>query len=388
MRRRDFGENEGLIAQPGLLLTLVAFIAVIGPLIFVHEFGHYLVGRWCGVHAEAFSIGFGRELAAWTDRRGTRWRLAMLPLGGYVRFQGDMNAASQPDPKWLEMSPRERARSFPAKPVWQRALIVAAGPAINFLFAILILSAFVLAYGESRTPSVAGVVLPGSVAQKVGIRSGDHILSFNGRPVETYDDMATFTRMRAGEAVTIILERGGGRLEKQAVIGTAVERDRFGTEYKVGRLGIGPGTPVVRKVGLTEAPVVATHMTVGIVRTMVETIGQIVSGRRSVKDLGGPLKIAQVSGQAATLGFQSFLFFMALISINLGFINLLPIPMLDGGHLLFYGIEAIQRKPVSPQVQEWAFRSGLALLLTTMLIATFNDLSSFGVWKGLSRLIG
>ena len=377
-----------MIQNPGFLLTVLAFVAVIGPLVFVHELGHYLVGRWCGVKAEAFSIGFGPEIAAWVDRRGTRWRIGALPLGGYVRFKGDMNAASQADPAWLQLPAAERAESFPAKPLWQRAAIVAAGPFINFLFAILILAAFAFAHGESRTPAVAGQVQPGSAAAAAGIQPGDRIVSLNGREMATFDDIRLYAQIRAGEPVTILIDRAGQSIEKQGRVGAVQERDGFGNSYRIGRLGIAPGEPVIEPVPLWRAPIVAIKQTGQIIRTMVETLGQIVGGGRSVRELGGPLKIAEVSGQAATLGLESFVFFMALISINLGFINLLPIPMLDGGHLLFYGVEAVQRRPVSPRVQEWAYRSGLAVLLAMMMLVTFNDLSSFGLWERLSGLIG
>jgi regulator of sigma E protease len=377
-----------LIHNPGFLLTVIAFVAVIGPLVFVHELGHYLVGRWCGVKAEAFSIGFGPEIAAWVDRRGTRWRIGALPLGGYVRFKGDMNAASQVDPRWLEMPAAERAQSFPAKPLWQRAAIVAAGPAINFLFAILILATFAFVHGESRTPAIAGQVQAGSAAAAAGIVAGDRIVSLNGREMATFDDIRLFAQIRPGEPVAIVIERKGRLIDKQGRVGAVQEDDGFGNKFRIGRLGIAPGEPVIEPVSLARAPVVAIQRTGQIIRTMVETLGQIVGGGRSVRELGGPLKIAEVSGQAATLGLESFVFFMALISINLGFINLLPIPMLDGGHLLFYGVEAIQRRPVSPQVQEWAYRSGLAVLLAMMVLVTFNDLSSFGLWERLSGLIG
>lgn len=377
-----------MIQNPGFLLTVLAFVAVIGPLVFVHELGHYLVGRWCGVKAEAFSIGFGPEIAAWVDKRGTRWRLGALPLGGYVRFKGDMNAASQTDPRWLELPANERAESFPAKPLWQRAAIVAAGPLINFLFAILILATFAFVHGESKTPAVAGQVQPGSAAAAAGIVTGDRIVSLNGREMATFDDIRLYAQIRPGEPVTILIERGGKQVERKGRIGSVEEGDGFGNKFRIGRLGIAPGDPVIEPVSLWRAPVVAIERTGQIIRTMVETLGQILGGGRSVKELGGPLKIAEVSGQAATLGLESFVFFMALISINLGFINLLPIPMLDGGHLLFYGLEAIQRRPVSARVQEWAYRSGMAVLLAMMVLVTFNDLSSFGLWERLSGLIG
>jgi regulator of sigma E protease len=365
-----------LIHNPGFLMTVLAFVAVIGPLVFVHELGHYLVGRWCGVKAEAFSIGFGPEIFAWVDRRGTRWRVAALPLGGYVRFKGDMNAASMTDPAWLEMSAKDRAESFPAKPLWQRAAIVAAGPAINFLFAILILGGFAVVHGESRTPAVAGIVQPGSIA------------SFNDRQMDTYNDMVMYTMYHPGEPVEILIDRAGQRIEIATTIGVVEEDDGFGGKARIGRIGIGAGKPVIERVSLWRAPAVAIDRVGDIIRNIIDTMGQILTGARSVKEMGGPLKIAQVSGQAATLGVESLVLLMAFVSINLGFINLLPIPMLDGGHLLFYGIEAVQRRPVSAQAQEWAYRSGLAVLMAMMLLVTFNDLSSFGLWKSLSGLIG
>jgi regulator of sigma E protease len=369
-------------------MTVLAFVAVIGPLVFVHELGHYLVGRWCGVKAETFSIGFGREIAAWVDKRGTRWRLAILPLGGYVKFKGDMSAAGGTDPAWLEMPASERAQSFPGKPVWQRAAIVAAGPIINFLFAILILGGFAIAYGENVTPPVASAVVSGSAAEKAGIRTGDRIVAIDGRETERFEQITQSVFHRPGETASVAVQRSGQTLILPVVIGARKEVDRFGNEYQLGMLGIRSGAPVVHDVSLIEAPVVAVRRTGAILRMMVETIGQMVTGRRPLDELGGPLKMAQLSGEQAGRGIQDFLFFMALISINLGFINLLPIPMLDGGHLLFYAIEAVQRRPVSPRVQEWAYRSGLAVLLTMMVLVTFNDLSSFGLWKSLSGLIG
>ncbi|NTS64463.1 RIP metalloprotease RseP [Sphingomonas sp. HHU CXW] len=377
-----------MIQTPGLLLTILAFALVIGPLVFIHELGHYLAGRWFGVKAEAFSIGFGREIAGWTDKRGTRWKLALLPLGGYVKFAGDMTAAGRSDPDWLLLPAEERARTFQAKPVWQRAIIVAAGPAVNFLLALLILAGFALAYGDARTPAVIGQAMPGTAAATAGLRAGDRIEALGGREVDTFEDMVRFVKIRAGERVRIDYVRAGQPKSVDAVIGTQEQRDRFGNEYKVGLLGIAPTDPVVRSVGLLEAPVVAVRRTGDILEMMVETIGQIVTGRRSVKELGGPLAIAKVSGEQITLGADAFVFLLALVSINLGFINLLPVPMLDGGHLLFYLIEAVRRKPVGPEAQEWAYRGGLAAVLALMMLVTFNDLGNFGLWRHLAGLIG
>ncbi|MHA6767953.1 RIP metalloprotease RseP [Sphingobium ummariense] len=377
-----------MIQNPGFLLTVLAFVAVIGPLVFVHELGHYLVGRWCGVKAEAFSIGFGPEVAAWVDRRSTRWRIGALPLGGYVRFKGDMNMASQTDPRWLEMSARDRAESFPSKSVWQRAAIVAAGPVVNFLFAILLLGGLAYWKGDVVSVPVIEAVAPASAAAKAGLRPGDRIVSIMERPIERFTDIAPIVSLRPEEVLPYVIERGGQRIEMSIAAGTRIEKDRFGNIYRLGQLGIMSGKIELRPISLWEIPVVGTRRTKEIFVSAMDGLGQIVTGRRSVSELGGPLKIADISGQAAMMGLAGFLTFMALISINLGFINLLPIPMLDGGHLLFYGIEAIQRRPVSMQVQEWAYRSGLAVLLAMMILVTVNDLSSFGLWQRLSGLIG
>ena len=369
-------------------MTILAFLAVIGPLVFVHEMGHYLVARWCGVKAETFSIGFGPELFAWVDRRGTRWRVAALPLGGYVRFAGDMNAVSQTDPAWLSLPAAERAQTFPAKPVWQRAAIVAAGPLINLVFAVLLLGGLAVANGEPVNDPVVGAVMKGSAAEAAGLQPGDRIIRIMGRDIDNFRDIASIVTLRPAELLPYVIEREGGRIDMNIAAGTRIEEDRFGNIYRIGQLGIAGGALRLEPVPVWKAPAVGFRQAVDLTRTAFDGMGQIFTGRRSVKELGGPLKIADISGQAAALGVSSFLFFMALISINLGLINLLPIPILDGGHLLFYGIEAVQRRPVSPAMQERAYRSGLALLLTLMLLVTFNDLGSFGLWKSLSGLIG
>ncbi|MCZ4343260.1 RIP metalloprotease RseP [Sphingomonadaceae bacterium G21617-S1] len=374
--------------HPGILFTVLAFLLVIGPLIFVHELGHYLAGRWCGVKADVFSIGFGREIAGYTDSRGTRWKLGWMPMGGYVKFAGDMNPASQPTPEWLALPPEERARTFQAKPVWQRFLIVFAGPLTNFLVAIGIFMAFFAAYGVPRTPSVLSAVMDGSPAAKAGLQPGDRVVAIAGRPVDTFDELADMIRFRPQERLQLDIERGSSRKSLFVVTAADVERDRFGNEFRKGTIGVMSGPQVIEPVSLLQLPVEATRQTIGIVRMMVDTLGQIITGRRSVKELGGPLKIAQVSGQQASLGLLNFVMLMALISINLGFINLLPIPMLDGGHLVFYLFEGIARRPVPERAMEWAFRSGLAVLLSFMIFVTLNDILSLGALKGLAGLIG
>ena len=369
--------------SPGIPLTILAFLLVIGPLVFVHELGHYLAARLFGIHAEAFAVGFGREVAGFTDRRGTRWKFGWLPLGGYVKFAGDMNPASQPDAAWLALPPAERARTFQSKPVWQRAIVVAAGPAINFLVALGILSAFAATYGERRTPPVAATVAAGTAAARAGVLPGDRVVSLGGRAVDRFDDVADYVRLRPREVVRIELDRAGRPVAFDVRLGASTLTDRFGNRMEIGVLGIGQSAQVFAPVGVLEAPVVAVRQIGGILRSMTDALGQIVTGQRSLEQLGGPIQIAKVSGERMSLGATEFVFLLALVSINLGFINLLPVPTLDGGHLLFYAIEAVRRRPVGPQVQEWAFRGGLMALLALMLLVTFNDLGSLGLWRAV-----
>lgn len=374
--------------NPGFLLYLLAFALVIGPLVFVHELGHYAAGRWFGIKAEAFSIGFGREIAGFTDRRGTRWKFGWLPLGGYVKFAGDMNPAGQPSPEWLALPAAERAQTFQAKPLWQRALVVAAGPVTNFVVAILILAAFAMAYGRPSTPPVIGAVEPATAAAAAGLRAGDRIVAVGGREVTGFSELAQYVTMRPGETMAVAIERDGSRLEIPVTAGVREERDRFGNVYRLGVLGVRSGPVELEPVGLFEAPGEGLRQTANIVRMTVDGLGQIITGRRSIDELGGPLRIAQVSGERFAMGPAEFVFLIALISINLGFINLLPVPVLDGGHLLFYAVEALRRKPVEPEVMEWAFRGGMVAILALMLLVTFNDLGAFGVWRNLAGLIG
>ena len=375
--------------SPGLLLTIVAFALMLGPLVFFHELGHYFAGRIFGIKAEVFSIGFGSEVAGWTDKRGTRWKLSWLPLGGYVKFAGDMSAAGLTDPAWLELPADQRSRTFQAKPVWQRAIVVAAGPVTNFILAFLILLGFALAYGDDRTPSTVGVVEPGSAAQSIGLQSGDRITSIGGRSMSTFEDMLYYVRGRAGQQVHIEFDRKGVAMERDVKIGEAHEKDAYGNEQPgIGRLGIGPTHPIFVRVGVLEAPGVALRELGNLLRVTGEGLGQLLMGQRSVKDMSGVVGMASVSGQQLELGIAPFIWLIAFISINLGFINLLPIPMLDGGHLLFYAIEAVRRRPVTPQIQEWAFRGGLVAILALFVVVTFNDLDKAGLWRHLAGLIG
>ena len=376
-----------MLSQPPVWLILIAFVCALGPLVFIHELGHYLVARWFGVGAETFSIGFGGEIGGWTDKRGTRWKVGWLPLGGYVKFIGDEHAASVPG-DISNLSPEDRERSFHHRPVWQRFLIVLAGPVSNFLLAILIFAIFFASFGVPRSPPVVGEVQAGSSAAAAQIQPGDRIISIAGRETPTFEELRSFVVLRPGENVNIKLERAQQVREIGVTLGTDIEKDRFGQSFRRGLLGVTPAGIVFEPVPPLRLIPDATTYVVRLTQTMLDALWQIITGRRSVKELGGPLKIAQVAGQQATLGLVAFVSLVALLSINLGFINLLPVPMLDGGHLLFYSIEAVQRRPVSPQAQDWAFRGGLAFILALLLLTTVNDLGSFGVWEGLGRLIG
>jgi regulator of sigma E protease len=376
-----------MLAQPSLWFVAIAFLCAIGPLVLFHELGHYWVARLFGVGAEQFSIGFGREIAGWTDKRGTRWKIGWLPLGGYVRFVGDMNPGSQPD-READLSAEKRAVSFHHKPWWQRFLIVLAGPVANFLLAIVIFAAFFAAFGEPRTANIVTGVIAGGPAERAGIRPGDQIQSIAGRRTATFEDIYQVVTLRPNEQVEIIVKRNDESLRMGARIGSRDEVDRFGQRFKVGRLELlGSQRQYVPPSAFELIPA-ATSYTFKITQWMIDGLWQILSGRRSVKDLGGPLKMAQIAGQQASLGPFEFIQLIALFSINLGFINLLPVPMLDGGHLVFYAAEAVRRKPVSERAQEWAFRGGLAALLALLLFTTVNDLASFGLFERLGRLIG
>jgi regulator of sigma E protease len=377
-----------MLESPGFAFTVLSFLIVIGPLVFVHELGHYFVGRWCGVKADVFSIGFGREIFGWTDKRGTRWKVAWLPLGGYVKFAGDMNPAGQPTREWLSLPAEERAQTFQAKPVWQRFLVVAAGPAMNILAAVVLFMGIFAAIGYPTTPAIVTGLEKGSAAERAGIQPGDRILSVGGREVRNFAELAEFVVLRPGQPTRLIVERGNQRLAFAMIIGESQLTDQFDNKARVGRLGVTSNAMVLEKLPLAKLPGQAIAQTGDALEATVVTLGQLLQGQRSVKELGGPLKVAQISGQQASLGMLPLFWLMAVISVNLAFINLLPIPMLDGGHLFFYLLEGIRRKPLQPQAQEWAFRAGLAALLLLMVFVTLNDLASFGLWRRLGGLIG
>ena len=376
------------LPKPGLIFTLASFIAMIGVLVVVHEGGHYLAGRLFGTKIEAFGVGFGRELFGWNDRRGVRWRVNAIPLGGYVKFVGDMNEVSQLDPAILLLHEEDRKGLFAFLPLWQRTIIVAAGPLINFLFAIAILAGFNLALGHQSSPPVIERVMPGSAAERAGLKAGDHVLAVDGKAVERFEDIIAQVVTGTGHPIELRLERAGTISEVTVRPAMAETRDRFGNVARHPRLGIARPREVIEHVGPVDAVRWAMVDTWAITQTIGRTLRQVILGERSLSEMGGPVKTAQIAGQQASLGLVSAVAFMAFFSINLGFINLLPIPMLDGGHLLLYGIEAVRRQPLAEKVQQWAFMSGFAALMSLMAVLTWYDMGSVGLWNRLANWLG
>jgi len=354
---------------------VVPFLFVLTIVVFFHELGHFLVARWCGVRVLVFSIGFGPELFGINDRHGTRWKLCAIPLGGYVKFFGDENAASAPDQETLgEMSETERSESFHYKPVRQRAAIVAAGPIANFLLAIVIFAAVFTFYGKQSAPARVETVQPASAAQAAGFQPGDLIVSIDGRTVETFTDMQRIVSAAAGQTLQIVIDRGGARTTLKATPAMTELKDNFGNVHRLGVLGITGAREPPQRVNPFTAVKLGVEETWFVVERTLSYIGGVVTGRESADQLGGPIRIAQVSGQVATAGFVALIHLAAVLSISIGLLNLFPIPLLDGGHLLFYAIEGLRGRPLSDRAQEYGFRFGLALVLLLMLFATYNDL--------------
>ncbi len=358
----------------GFLGTIVPFLAVLTALVFVHELGHYLVARWNGVRVEVFSIGFGPEIFGWNDRAGTRWKFSLIPLGGYVKMFGDANAASMPADGAGAMSAEERAVAFPHKRLGQRAAIVSAGPIANFVFAIVLLAGLFSIVGQPFTPAVVGEVLPDSAAAAGGFEAGDKIVAIEGQAIARFEEVQRVVALRPGETMTFTVQRGDARIEILATPERTTVPNGLGEDQEIGRLGLRGGQPEYARHDPLTALWQGTRETFSIVDQTFTALGQIIRGDRGADELGGPIRIAQMSGQAAELGFATVIYFAAVLSINLGLINLFPVPMLDGGHLMFYAIEAVRGRPLGERAQEYGFRIGLALVLTLMVVVTWNDL--------------
>jgi regulator of sigma E protease len=362
-----------------ILSYLLPFLFVLTVVVFIHELGHFLVARWCGVAVKVFSIGFGPEIFGFYDRHGTRWRVSWIPLGGYVKFIDDENVASAAGRKAFEALPEEeRKRSFQGKSLAQRAAIVAAGPIANFVLAIIIFAAIFSIFGERITAAKVDAVAPGSVAERAGFEPGDRIVSIDGSEIGSFSDMQRIVATSPDRELHVVVDRGGANVELTATPERKEITDRFGNTMRIGLLGIqrsaSPDDWTLERHDPATALVMGVKESYFVVSRSLAYLYDVVTGREDADQLGGPLRIAQVSGQVATAGFVALLNLAAIISVSIGLINLFPIPMLDGGHLLFYGIEAIRGRPLSESTQEIGFRIGLAFVLMLMIFATWNDL--------------
>lgn len=361
-------------------LTVVPpFLFVLVIVVFIHELGHFLVARWCGVTVKAFSIGFGKEIFGFYDKHGTRWRFAWIPLGGYVKFLDDENSASVPSKDALDrMTPEERAGAFQNKPLASRAAIVAAGPIANFLLAIAIFTVSYTVMGMHVTVPRVDELIPDGAAAAAGFQVGDVITKIDGSPVETFNDMQRVVSGSADRELTFEVNRGGTPVTLKATPARRELIDRFGNKMKVGQIGIRRNATQheweYRRYGPVDAFVLGVKETFFIISRTLQFLQELVMGRESTDQLRGPIGIAEISGQVATLGIMPLLNLVALISVSIGLINLFPIPLLDGGHLLFYGIEAIKGKPLSERTQEISFRIGMAIVLTLTVFVTWKDI--------------
>jgi regulator of sigma E protease len=369
----------GLFSGNSFFLTILAFLFLLTVVVFVHEMGHYLVGRWCGIGVKAFSIGFGPELVGFTAKSGTRWKISAIPLGGYVKFAGDENVTSTPDPTALEaMSEEEKAGAFHLAPVWKRALTVFAGPFANFLLTIAIFSVIFGIYGRSISDPIVTRAIPGSAAEAAGFLPGDVFLRVDGNKIRTFGDVQRHVGPRVGQPIVFVMERQGKEVELTAIPKGTETTDPLGNKVKLGVIGVETDRDTGKFRTETYSPIAAlgegVRESVFIAGQTGEFLGRLVRGREDRCQLGGPVKIAAMAGKAAERGFAWLIQLTALLSIGIGILNLLPIPPLDGGHLLFYGIEAINRRPVTEKLQEIVYRIGAVAVLTFMLFVIFNDL--------------
>ncbi|HEY8275459.1 MAG TPA: RIP metalloprotease RseP [Methyloceanibacter sp.] len=362
----------------GWLLTPLGFLFVLTIVVFFHELGHFIVARWCGVTVKAFSIGFGPEIFGFTDKKDTRWRFCWIPLGGYVKFIDDDDVASASGKTLKRLTPAERAGSFRDKPVGVRAAVVAAGPIANFLLAIAIFTVIFSVFGQQITAAKVDSIGVGSAAERAGFKPGDLVLSIDGQPIESFSDMQRIVSISPNQPLNIVVKRDGQTIDLVATPEFKEFKDNFGNKMRIGLLGIqrsaAPEDWTVKRHNPVEALIAAVEECYFIVSRSIGYLYGIASGREAADQLGGPIRIAQLSGQVAGVGFIPLLNFAAIISVSIGLLNLFPIPMLDGGHLLFYAIEGIRGKPLSEYTQEIGFRIGLAFVLMLMIFATWNDL--------------
>ncbi len=359
--------------------TVIPFLFVLTTVVFFHELGHYLVGRWNKIKIEAFAVGFGPEIIGFTDRLGTRWKLCAIPLGGYVKFLGDAGVASTPDhEKLAQMDDNERDGAYESKKVWQRALVAVAGPVANFILAIVIFAGTFYYNGSFVVDPVVDRVIEGTAAEQAGFKSGDRIVSVDGKAISSFSDLQDAVSLSAGNLLVIVVERNGIKKTLEATPRMTEQKDRFGNSYSVGILGISSSQDKAnfRKIdhGVISATSLAVTQTWSVATRTLKFLGQVIVGRQDASQLRGPVGIAQISSQVATLGYDRLITLAAVLSVSIGLLNLFPIPMLDGGHLMFYAIEAVKGSPLSVKAQELGYRFGLICMLGLMIFATRNDI--------------
>ncbi len=365
---------------PNLVRTLASFAVVLGVLVFFHELGHYLAARWRGVRVEAFSIGFGKAVTSWTDRHGTVWKLAWLPLGGYVKMHGQERPEDAPEAvrqSWIE------GQTFHEKSVLSRAIIVAAGPVANFILAMVLFAGLYAVSGEPVMRPVVGDVLAGSAAEQAGLKVNDRVVSIDGQKIDTFEDLQRIVMANPSRPLPIVVARDDADLPMNI---TPQPHDVAGKT--IGMIGVRGGVVEYTHVSVPRALIDGVTQTWVVTRDTIGGLAQIISGTRGTDELGGPLRIAQLSGQVAQLGLSSLVTFIAVLSVNLGLINLFPIPVLDGGHLVFYMAEAIRGRPLPRRALDYGFRAGMALLAGLFVFATWNDLSHLGLFRWVTGLIG
>ncbi|MEQ1789601.1 MAG: RIP metalloprotease RseP [Rickettsiales bacterium] len=355
--------------------TLAAFIIVLSIIVFIHEYGHYIVAKLCGVKIETFSIGFGKELFGWNDKSGTRWKVSLLPLGGYVKMFGDATAASTPDSNLLtEMTAEERNGAFHYKPLYQKMLVVVAGPAANFLLTIAIFIYFIMSNGLPSIDPVIGKIMPDSAAFEAGLQVGDRVTMIDKKNVYSFNDISYSLSTNLGTPVAIDIVRGEENMTITMTPKMTESDDGLGNKITRPLIGVGSGDIKYEDVGAIRALGESVRRTYMLCESTIRVMGQMITGKRGVEDLKGPVGIAQLSGQAANKGTQTVLWLIAVISANLGLMNLLPVPVLDGGHLVYYSIEALRGRPLAQRIQEYGFRVGFALLIMLMGLTLLNDL--------------
>ncbi len=359
--------------------TIIPFLFVLTIVVFFHELGHFAVARWCNVKVDAFAVGFGREIFGWNDKKGTRWKLCMIPLGGYVKFAGDENAASVPSRELIaNMSDEDRKTAFIAKPVWQRAAIVAAGPLANFILAIVIFAALFVSAGKQGLVPVVEEVFPGGAAERGGIVAGDVVKQIDGRDIHTFGELRQIVLMNANNPLVFEVDRGGD-LVSLTVTPDSKEKEVFlGERQMAGDIGLrgsaDPGNVIRIQYSPIGAVAEGVKETWRIMDGTVSYIWGVITQRQSADQLGGPIRVAEISGKVAEHGLIPLISLAAVLSVSIGLINLAPVPILDGGHLVFFAAEALRGKPLSERVQDVGFRIGLGLVLMLMVFVTWRDI--------------